>query len=127
MRYRYLVFLGFMAVSLAEPQTRCPSVAEIKRGEFATWLPLTVIGEELASAAAIEQFKAHVQSWQSAAWNVQYLEYAHCFYAGDDPIVTQIVFAHDAWHPASSAAWVWQIAKRQAVCEESLDTCHYLF
>lgn len=125
---RYLVlFICFIPILFAEPLTRCPSVAEIQRGEFSNWLPLTIEGEELASEAAVQAFKTHVQAWQRAEWSAQFLEYAHCFYEGDDAIVMQLTFAHDAFRPESKPQWVWQSGKRQAICRESVEACHYLF
>lgn len=126
MRYGAWIILSFIPLAFAKELTHCPSVAQIQRGDFAGWLPLTIDGEELASQAAVSLFKTHVQTWQQAKWSTNFLEYAHCFYQGDNDIVAQITFAHDAFAPQPTPQWVWQTTK-EARCNESLDSCRYLF
>ncbi len=94
----------------------CPSVNEIQNNNFNTWLPLYKEGEELASLADIEKFKAHVTHLELAVWDTAYLENAHCFYQGDDSIVNRITIAHDAYRPSQTINWRWIQPGRRAEC-----------
>jgi len=114
-------------IAFAEVLT-CPTVTEIKNKQFRTFLPLYIMGEELASTEDVERFKKNVGKFSAARWNRQYLEAAHCFYTsngnGTDPIVNQIVFAQNAWRPSPQPQWSWIIPNKNAECfSEQVSDC----
>lgn len=94
----------------------CPSVAEIKNGNFGSWLLLYTDGEELVSNQDVEIFKSQITSFNYAKWNAYYLEAAHCVYGGNDAIFNKVILAHDAWGPVVSEHWRW-VGKYEAVCD----------
>lgn len=100
-------------------QLTCPTVNDIQHNIFNTWLPLYIDNSELASLADIEKFKAHVKQFDLAAWDKSYLENAHCFYQGDDAVVSRITIAHDAFRPIESKSWHWVDPLRRAECTAS--------
>lgn len=94
----------------------CPTVSEIKRGEFDDWLPLYQENEELALDADVETFKKAVTAFQSAKWSRRYIENGHCFYAGDNPVMDKIIFATDALRPENTPQWQWTQPNILAEC-----------
>ncbi len=73
--------------------------------------------EELASDADVALFAKNVEYLEVARWDVSYLETAHCFYHGSDPINNKIVFARDSWRPVSAGKWNWMVQDKKAnVC-----------
>lgn len=116
-----LIFLSTCCLAL-----NCPTVNEIKNGTFNSWMPLYQYGEELASEKDVKEFRKHVSGFHIARWSNRYLEYAHCFYEGDAPIVQSMVFAHDAWRPEKSNYWTWIRPSSLAECATSPDVCGYI-
>lgn len=105
----------------------CPTVSDIKNGEFKNWLPLYIDGEELASLHDVAQFQKYVTQFAIAKWNTSYLESAHCFYSGDGAIVNQIVLAQDAWRPVNDTHWSWIKINKIAECSSTQSfECSYL-
>lgn len=98
----------------------CPSVNEIKNHQFHQWIPLYIDNEELASDLDVAKFQSHVKQFLIARWNKDYLESGHCFYQGNDPILSKIVFAQDAWRPEQNIEWIWLKENALAECH----TCH---
>ena len=117
----FLFFITTMLVNLTFAHTiRCPTVSEIKNHQFNHWLPLYKENEELAMPNDVAQFQKNVAHVFVAKWDPKYLESAHCFYEGTDPMVNKIVFAQDAWRPArSSPKWIWIIEDKLAECVSS--------
>src|SRR5690242_20464554 len=103
-----LFFIFICRCSWADPiDIFCPTPAEIREGDFHSWLPLYKEGEELASNIDVIKFRSHVQKFEFARWDTTYLESAHCFYSGDDGILEKITFARDSWRPFSTENWNW--------------------
>lgn len=113
-----LVLLNLIfSVSYALTTTiACPTVSEIKRGEFNDWLPLYQENEELASDADVNVFKKFVTTFQSAKWSRHYLENGHCFYQGDNPMMDKIIFATDTPRPDNTSQWQWTQPSILAEC-----------
>ncbi len=110
----------------AETIVTCPSVAEIQSGHLNEWLPLYQDNEELAFDADLLKVKAHVTRFVKARWDYSYLESAHCFYEGDDPIFNRIVFAQDAWNPVSTSTWSWVVPRFAAECLSDVQSCGFI-
>lgn len=104
----------------------CPTVETIKHEELLDWLPLYKEGEELASTLDVMTFRQHITHFDVAKWSTEYLENAHCFYRGDDPMVDRIVLAQDAWRPLVMGHWAWLIPYQLAECR-SFNVHHCLF
>lgn len=123
-----VLLFSYVSIAIAkDDRVICPTVDEIKREAFHSWLPLYKDGEELASARDVEKFKKNVVNFQIARWSADYLESAHCFYQGTDPIIDKIVFAQDAWQPETSPNWIWRNPKYFAECLSSnLQNCVFL-
>lgn len=121
------IFIFFFYSAFASPTIICPTIAEIKSGNYVPWLPLYINGEELISAVDEELFKKHVTGFFVAKWDISYLENGHCFYKGDDPIVEKVIFAQDAWQPVTNDHWNWTIQKKLAECySEQTDSCGFI-
>lgn len=84
----------------------CPTPQQIINNQVMMWLPLYSETSELASDSDVKIFKEHLREFVAARWDTSYLETAHCFYGGDDPIFQKIVYARDAWRPTSDSHWV---------------------
>ena len=106
-KYFILLLLQCTMVFADPIKTFCPDPAEIKNNSLYPWLPIYKENEELASDNDMKKFKEHIQKFAIARWDVKYLETAHCFYTGDDPIVDKIILAADAWRPLVSTNWNW--------------------
>jgi hypothetical protein len=94
----------------------CPSVDDIKNHNFHGWLPLYIENEELAMDNDVNTFAEGLTKFDTARFDTKYLEFAHCFYQGTDPMVSKIIFAKDAWKPMPSRYWRWSTEDRQAYC-----------
>src|SRR5688572_17404702 len=90
----------------------CPTVEDIKQGQFHHWIALYIDGEEGALPHDVMQFRQSITHFEAAKWDRKYLENAHCFYAGDHPIMRGIILAHDAFRPTENSVWTWIIPKQ---------------
>jgi hypothetical protein len=126
----WLVLLLFSHVSMAiadDDIVTCPSVAEIRRDAFNYWLPLYKEGEELASNQDVETFRKHVVNFEIGRWSTGYLDSAHCFYQGTDPMVSKIVLAQKTWQPVMNPHWFWRKPEHFAEClTTNLDDCRFI-
>lgn len=126
----YLIFILFLISlsSYANDIEQCPSVTEIKSGNFHSWLPLYIDKEELACDADVALFAKNVEYLEIAKWDTDYLEASHCFYHGKHPINSKITFAHNAWRPISSHKWIWVIPNKLAQCvSQNPKDCQIIF
>lgn len=122
-----LSFSTFSTAIAKNDMIICPTVDAIRQGQFNSWQPLYKDGEELASSKDVDKFKANVLSFDVAKWSTEYLESAHCFYRGKDPIVDRIVFAQDAWQPIVNNYWSWLIPYKFAECRSTnLKDCGFI-
>lgn len=130
--HKKIILLGialFLSIKLAYSETiiKCPSVSEIKSGQFNHWLPLYIDGEELASDKDVALFARNVDSFANAKWSASYLESAHCFYHGNHTLNQKIIFAQDAWQPSSSNKWQWLVPKKLAECDsQNINDCLFI-
>lgn len=123
----FILSLCVYSAAIAEDNIACPSVEQIKQEELIPWLPLYKENEELAFDSDVNTFKEHVTVFDVARWVDSYLENAHCFYKGTDPIVERIVLAQDAWQPTDNAPWIWLIPHKFAECRSlSVNDCMFI-
>lgn len=121
------LFLCLFSNTIFADQIICPSVSDIKHHSFNSWIPLYIEGEELASIQDIEHFKQQLSEFRVAKWDKDYLESAHCFYQGSDPILNKIVFAQDAWRPATNNFWSWIRPNAHAECQAmTVEDCPFI-
>lgn len=110
------LFCIFYSLNSFSQIINCPTVEEIQTHHFHGWLPLYIKGEELASDCDVKRFQETIRHFNKAIWNKDYLESAHCFYEGVDPIIGTIIFAHDAWRPEAHSHWEWIKPNALAEC-----------
>lgn len=130
-KYKILISSLFLFITFAAnanpDNVICPSIAEIKQGKFNTWLPLYKENEELILDNDLQKFKTHVTELDVAKWAAEYLESAHCFYRGTNPIVDRIVLGQDAWRPEEDDHWSWLVDKKFAECRsQQVADCEFL-
>lgn len=106
---------------------RCPTVTEIQFGRYSDWLPLYINNEELASYEDVRHFEKAVTRFTAARWSSDYQEMAHCFYAGDDAIITTITFAHQSAYPLAARDWHWLEKERLAECRAEPFACQFVY
>lgn len=114
-----LAFYPFFQAAANDHTVNCPTVEQIKQGLFFNWLPLYQEGEELASEKDTQQFQTVITDFVEGQWSADYLESAHCFYKGNDPIFKHIVLAQDAWRPVTNDYWHWITFEKLAVCHST--------
>lgn len=121
-----LLFISVQAISQAH-FVACPTVEKIKQEQLSDWLPLYKEGEELVSNNDLSLFKQHITHFDIAKWSTSYLESAHCFYRGQDPVVDRIVLAQDAWKPLVNGYWAWSVPYLLAECHsKTSEQCQFI-
>lgn len=113
-----LLLCHFSTAFAAGNKDVCPSIEDIKQGQFSPWLPLYKGIEELASDKDVELFKKYVVSVEKAKWSSNYAYNAHCSYNGKDLIFNKIVFARRSPGPEDeNPHWVWKRENHLAECK----------
>lgn len=92
-----------LACMLAMPAIAdtCPSVADIKVGQFNGWQALDVNSDTPASSQAIAAFKKRVKDFYQAEWSADYEGHGHCYYTG----YLEVLLAKDTAQPKVSDFW----------------------
>ncbi len=122
-----LISLIPLSSVMASSNLTCPSVSEIKRGDFHTWQVLYRSNQEGAMPNDIEKFKHYVDGFAAAEWSNRFLESGHCFYQGTDSIMHAIILAHAAWHPVTNHTWQWIKPNAAAIClSPDVTNCQFI-
>lgn len=102
----------------AETDLTCPSIHSVHQltniWPHGPWLPLYASNDELASLTDITIFSKTATLFIGAEWSGNFLEMAHCHYAGND----KIILARDMLKPDDSKypQWVYDVGRKLARC-----------
>lgn len=124
---KILLFLFILFIPVCYSQ-HCPSVAQIKHGQFNDWEPLNLDSAEPLSEEELNDFKDALSTFAFAGWLEDAPEgSAECFYYGDppEPDYLGVFLVKNLQGPDLSSGYWKQQTAGYLKCDKSINECGF--